>query len=69
MPTRPQSGKHGHDSFMSDANANDNPIAGDQIEEVKRVRAHQRSEDMSDSFHTSDGSSGFSKEDVSEETH
>ena len=27
------------------------------------------SEDMDDSFHTSDGSSEFSKEDVSEETH
>ena len=50
---------------MSDARANDQPL---DIEEVKRVRG-QMSEEMDDSFHTSDGSSSFSKEDVSEETH
>ena len=72
MPvSRPISAKMQQDSFMSDAHANETPIGGDQMkyaqEEAKRVRG-QMSEDMDDSFHTSDGSS-FSKDDVSEESH
>ena len=71
MPNRPQSGRM-QDSFMSDANGNVGPIGDGQMrhaqEEAKRIKG-QMSEDMDDSFHTSDGSSSFSKEDVSEETH
>lgn len=52
---------------MSDANANVGPINNEQVAEAKRIKG-QMSEDMSESSFT-DGSSSFSKEDVSEETH
>ena len=52
---------------MSDANANVGPINNEQVAEAKHIKG-QMSEDMSESSFT-DGSSSFSKEDVSEETH
>ena len=53
---------------MSDANGNVGPINDGQMQEAKRIKG-QTSEKLEDSFGTSEVSSSYSQDDVSEETH